>query len=311
MNPQTEGGILTTVETETAIVVSTFSREMLLELKSGEQVRARIRGKKLKPVCADRVIAEPLVNEPEWIITSIEPRRNELTRPDSRGRTEILAANFDCLCVVAASAPDADWFIVDRYLCAAELLGVEAVVVYNKTDMGTLTPATCESLSVYESLGYPVLKTSVHDSGSVQQLAATLAGRTSIIVGQSGVGKSSLINMMSDVSRQKTAEISAATREGRHTTVNSSLIPLQNGGRVIDSPGVRDYAPVIDGFEQAATGFREIRDAAQDCRFANCRHRHEPGCAVKSRVESGDLDRRRYDSLQRLVVSSEQLQRDY
>lgn len=298
-------------ESRTATVIATFSREMLLQFDSGEQVRARIRGKKLRPVCGDQVTAEPLVNEPEWLITSICHRENQLNRPNSRGKVEVLAANIDQLCVVAASKPMPDWFVVDRYLCAAELMNVDAIVVFNKTDLEFSEERVTAELRNYEKIGYPTVSCSAKTDPDLDALKTILAGRTSIIVGQSGVGKSTLINTMTSQAQQRTGEISSATGEGKHTTVNSSRLPLDNGGSVIDSPGVRDYAPAIESSEQVANGFREIRDASAECRFANCRHRQEPNCAVKHKVETGEISRRRYDSMQRLVVSSEQIKPGY
>jgi ribosome biogenesis GTPase len=126
-------------------------------------------------------------------------------------------------------------------------------------------------------------------------------------VGQSGVGKSSLINRILAGSNLRTGEISSASGEGKHTTVNSSMLILANGAEVIDSPGVRDFAPAIDTSLQAIIGFREISQAGNECRFANCRHQKEPGCNVKALVEQGDISKRRYDSFRRLVVLTEQL----
>ena len=138
------------------------------------------------------------------------------------------------------------------------------------------------------------------------ELAQLLANKTSIIVGQSGVGKSSIINNLSDESRQRTSYVSKRG-EGRHTTVNSVMLNIPDGGKVIDSPGVRDYAPSTQTNEQVATSFREIKEAGYNCRFANCQHLQEPNCAVKAGVESGLIDERRYDSYRRLIVLSEQL----
>ena len=128
-----------------------------------------------------------------------------------------------------------------------------------------------------------------------------------IVVGQSGVGKSSLINQLVVDSQQRTADISSKSGEGRHTTVNSVMIPLQGGGSVIDSPGVRDYAPALSASSDAALGFREIANAAQSCRFANCRHLREPGCAVKDGVDQETISLRRYESFKRVVNLTEKL----
>jgi ribosome biogenesis GTPase len=128
-----------------------------------------------------------------------------------------------------------------------------------------------------------------------------MLGKTAIIVGQSGVGKSSLINTLVGKAALRTAQISAKTREGKHTTVNSVMLPLPGGGAVIDSPGVRDYAPALESAAQVVAGFREIDEAGHGCRFANCRHLLEPGCAVKAAVETGDIEARRYESYRRTL----------
>ena len=294
-------------ESSQAIVVATYSREMDLKLASGELVRARIKGKKLRPVCGDRVQAMPIENEPEWLITAIDERDNELMRPNLRGKVEILAANLDYLCVVAASTPKADWFVIDRYLCAAELMNIDAAVVYNKADIDEDPERTDKALKVYQDIGYATLLCSAKTGLRMTELAQLLANKTSIIVGQSGVGKSSIINNLSDESRQRTSYVSKGSGEGRHTTVNSVMLNIPDGGKVIDSPGVRDYAPSTQTNEQVATSFREIKEAGYLCRFANCQHLQEPNCAVKEGVESGLIDERRYDSYRRLIVLSEQL----
>ena len=288
-----------------ATVIATYSRRMRIALDDGQEVDARIKGKRLKPVCGDRVRAEPIANEDDWLITQIDERRNELTRPNMRGQVEVLAANLDYLVVVAAAEPKPDWFIVDRYLCAAELMGIDACVVFNKSDLGT-SDARYE-LDTYFDIGYDVVACSAQTGDGMDNVREVLASHRAIIVGQSGVGKSSIINSLLGDDVQKTSEISDKSREGRHTTVNSAMITLQGGGAIIDSPGVRDYAPALESSAIASQGFREIRDAAQECRFANCRHLREPGCAVKARCETGEISPRRYESFKRIVNLTEQL----
>lgn len=288
-----------------ATVTATFSRRMRVRLDDGREVDARIKGKRIKPVCGDVVEAEPIDNENDWLITGITERRNELTRPNVRGEVEVLAANIDYLLVVAAAEPRADWYIVDRYLCAAELMGIDAGVVYNKIDLDQALPD--EELANYEAIGYDVVMCSAETGAGIDDVRRLLATHCSIIVGQSGVGKSSIINALMGDAIQKTAQISDKTREGRHTTVNSAMIELPGGGRIIDSPGVRDYAPALESSRIASQGFREIRDAAGECRFANCRHLREPGCAVKDRRDAGEISKRRYESYKRIVNLTEQL----
>ncbi len=288
-----------------AIVTAVYGTRLKLRLDDGRSVDARIKGRRLKPVCGDRVEAAPLENEPDWLIVDIGARRNELTRPNLRGRTEVLAANLDFLAVVCAASPRPDWFVVDRYLCAAELMRIAAAVVFNKTDEQAPDDAAARELAGYRAIGYRTVECSAKTGDNLDELSRLLAGQLAIVVGQSGVGKSSLIGELTGA-ELRTAEVSAARREGRHTTVNTIMLPLPQGGCVVDSPGVRDYAPFIPESADVEIGFREIREFARDCRFGNCRHRREPDCAVKSALERGLLAARRYESYKRMLVLTEQ-----
>ena len=289
----------------TALVVATYSRRMQLLLPDGRKVDARIKGKRIKPVCGDRVEAEPIPGEADWLITALSDRRNELTRPNLRGQTEVLAANIDRLLVMAAPAPDPEWAIVDRYLCAAELIEASAAVIFNKSDLPT-GEAVDEVLEDYARIGYGAVRCSAKTGLNLDAVAALLRDGVSIVVGQSGVGKSSLINRLLRDERQRVAAVSERSGEGRHTTVNSAMLQLPGGGAVIDSPGVRDYAPALRP-EEVVIGYREIAAAGQNCRFANCRHLREPGCAAKAAVESGEISKRRYDSYRHLLALTEKL----
>lgn len=290
-----------------ALVTATFSRRMQLQRPDGSRVEARIKGKRIKPVCGDRVEAQPIPGEADWLITAVCARRNELTRPDLRGRVEVLAANIDRLVVMAAPAPEPDWSVVDRYLCAAELIAADAAVVFNKSELPAADTAI-DVLQDYASIGYATVRCSARTGLNIDAVAALLREGVSIIVGQSGVGKSSLINRLLEDERQRVAAISQKSGEGRHTTVNSAMLQLPGGGAVIDSPGVRDYAPALRP-EEVVAGYREIATTGRDCRFANCRHLREPGCAVKDAVEHGSISKRRYDSYRHLLALTTKLTR--
>ncbi len=288
-----------------ALVVATYSRRMQLLLPDGRRVDARIKGKRIKPVCGDRVEAEPIPGEADWLITALCERRNELTRPNLRGQVEVLAANIDRLLVMAAPTPEPEWSIVDRYLCAAELIDASAAVIFNKTDLPAVESVD-DALDDYAKIGYHAVRCSAKTGLNLDAVAALLRDGVSIIVGQSGVGKSSLINRLLQDDRQRVAAVSDRSGEGRHTTVNSAMLPLPGGGAVIDSPGVRDYAPALRP-EEVVVGYREIAATGRDCRFANCRHLREPGCAVKAAVENGAISKRRYDSYRHLLALTDKL----
>lgn len=292
------------------LLTVTVARGHRLELETadGRRVPARTKGKRLRVVCGDRVEAEPIPGEADWLVTRISERRNALARTDSRGRAETLAANLDQLVVTAAVLPEPDFFIVDRYLCAAELMGIDAALVFNKID---LAHDDFGELADYEALGYAVLRVAAETGAGVDALTALLDGRISMLVGQSGVGKSSLINAFVPGTDRRIAGISAASGEGRHTTVAAEMIVLPRGGRLIDSPGVRDFAPHIAEDADVGAGFREIRQAAAGCRFNDCLHRTEPACAVREAVEAGGISERRYQSYRRLLNLARQLRQDY
>lgn len=280
----------------TAIVIASYGQRGILQTEDRE-LPYILKGRRLRPVCGDSVEWQPSENEGEAVVTAVAERRNQLQRPDQRGKHETLAANLQVLAVVVAPQPKPDFFIADRFLCAAELMGARGILVWNKVDLDVAEPP---ELAVYERIGYPLLRVSGTTGAGIPQLESEFGAGFGMLVGQSGVGKSSLINRLLDDAGVTTKQLSAATGEGRHTTTASYAHRLKSGGLLIDSPGVRDFAPSISDAAKIQNGFIEILALADSCRFADCTHNREPDCAVKDALERGTIDQRRYDSYKRL-----------
>jgi ribosome biogenesis GTPase len=242
----------------------------------------------------------------DGVIVEVLPRASCLARIDARGGPEPVAANLTQLVAVLAPVPAPDLGLCDRYLAAAEWNGLAACIVANKADLpggGDLVAA----LAGYARLGYPVVPASKRTPGGVDELRRQLAAATSVLVGQSGVGKSSLTNALVPGVEAAVADVSRASETGRHTTSTASLYTLPSGGELIDSPGVRDFAPPLPSPRDVAAGFREIAEAAPGCRFRDCLHRSEPGCAVEGRAAAGTVSPRRLESYRGLLALAEEM----
>lgn len=238
-------------------------------------------------------------------MVEVLPRRTALYRSNARGGVEPVLANLTRLLVVIAPVPPPDPFIADRYLAAAESAGVAATPVVNKAELG-IDEILQTQLDAYSQAGYAYMTVSAGTGEGVDSLLAACAGQVAALVGQSGVGKSSLVRRLAPDAE---VEIGGLVRdeEGRHTTTASRLYELPGGGKLIDSPGVRDFAPAIDHLDPRHLGFVEVARLAPGCRFMDCRHMREPGCAVRQAVESGAMDARRYESYRRLRRLAEDL----
>ena len=234
----------------------------------------------------------------EVIIVEVLPRRTLLARSNLRGESEPIVANITQLVVVVAPMPQPDFFIVDRYLCAATAAGIAGAVAVNKSDLEANKEAVGE-VAALSAAGYAHISCSATHGQGLDELRTLLAGSVSVLVGQSGVGKSSLVNALLPKVQIETDSL-MREEEGRHTTTASRSYPLDSGGTLIDSPGVRDFAPAIEQLDSQTLGFPEVDKLAAGCRFQDCRHMQEPACAVIGAVESGTLSARRYESYRRL-----------
>lgn len=287
-----------------ARVTESFGRRVIVETEAGVRMPAELFGKRLSCVCGDEVtVLEPRGPGDVAKVVRVAPRRSLFARTDSRGRTEPLAANLSLIMVIVAPEPEPDLFIADRFLAGAALAGISGAVIVNKSELhGARDPKFQAEVKDYERAGYPVLWVSAkHDEESIVPVRTLLASGTGMLVGQSGVGKSTLTNRLAPESERATRSLSDATGEGRHTTVSTALFRLSSGGELIDSPGVRDYAPPPVEDAMVQVGWPEILELAPDCRFNNCLHLREPGCAVTAALAQDLLSTRRYESYKRLL----------
>jgi ribosome biogenesis GTPase len=231
----------------------------------------------------------------QGVIQRVEPRRGCLSRT-SRNRQHLIAANIQqCLIVASCAEPGIKPNLIDRFLLTAEKSEVQPLIVLNKIDL--VDAATMQPLAGdFGQLGYPVFYASATRGWGIELLRRSLADRRTVIVGQSGVGKSSLLNAIEPGLALRVSEVSKENQKGRHTTTTAQLIPLRSGGYVLDTPGIRQFQLWDLVPAEAAQWFRDLRPWADHCRFPNCSHTHEQDCAVKSAVADGRISLRRYDS---------------
>jgi ribosome biogenesis GTPase len=289
-------------------VVASHGRDAAVQDEFGRRIHCRLQARRLTVVCGDRVRWIPANTEGgEGHIVELLPRTNLLARLTLRGDAEPVAANLTQLVAVLAPRPAPDFGLCDRYLAAAEWSGLRACIVANKSDIADGEPTLAAALAEYSQIGYPVLHTSKRAADGAAALREQLAGETSVLVGQSGVGKSSLTNLLVPGVEAAVDEVTRASESGRHTTSTSSLYALPSGGELIDSPGVRDFSPPLPASREIAGGFREISGIPARCRFRDCLHLREPGCAVSAACEAGRISPRRLDSYRRLLALAEEM----
>lgn len=283
-------------------VVAVFGRRFEVETADGRRVDCVARARKREAACGDRVVVHA-TGPGQGVIDAIQPRTSFLERAD-RVKRKAIAANADQVLVLVAVEP---WFsdeFVTRVLLLADAAGLDTLVALNKVDLPGAAAAR-ERLAVFERAGHPVLEVAVRPRGSdgarldtthgTDTLRARLAGRATVLAGQSGMGKSSLVNALIPGANAATGEISQALGSGRHTTTFSRLYRLDERATLIDCPGMQEVGLAHLEPAQLLTGFRDFAPHLGDCRFANCRHDREPGCGLTAAVAAGAVDSRRYE----------------
>lgn len=262
---------------KTGLVIAAHGRRGMLETTEGSALPYIVRGRHLQVCCGDHVHWQAFADGDPVVVSGTAPRMNQLNRQPPRGsKPETIAANISHLIVVMAALPLPDLFITDRYLCAAHLMGVKAAIVWNKADLAAL-PET--ELAVYSRLGYRLFPVSAVTGTGLDALLGWAGQCVGLLVGQSGVGKSSLLNRLVPGSDTATGQLSAANDEGRHTTTASIMYRLENGGRLIDTPGVRDFVPAIPRSARHRTWLH--RDRHNRSRLSLCRLQSPAGTGLR------------------------------
>lgn len=283
-------GLLSTVEAADGRQFRCTTRRLLRTLSTDQRHVV---------AAGDRVLFRPAGND-EGIIERIEPRRGVLNRT-SRGRQHVLVTNVDQLLIVSSAAePYLKPNLIDRFLVAAEKNRIRPLICINKVDL--VEPASLQPLiGVYAQMGYRVLLVSAKTGLGVDRLRRAVAGCESVVAGQSGVGKSSLLNQVAPGIELRVRTVSAESQKGRHTTTTAQLIPLPDGGYLVDTPGIRQFQ-LWDVIPAEVAGYlRDLRPFVSLCRYPNCTHTHETDCAVKDAVADDKLDVRRYESYLSLI----------
>lgn len=281
-----------------AQVITSYGSHGVVRTDDGTLLECRYRRKLGRPLCGDNILVKPDYPVKQASLEKILPRHSCFYRGDARLRKHAVAANLDQIVIVVCPYPEPPFHLLDRYLVAVENLGLKALLIFNKTDLKPNHPKVSKRMETQfeylHSLGYPTLETSCKSDQGTIALESALINKCSILVGQSGVGKSSLINTIFPDRELQTRAVSNATQKGRHTTTATTLYYLPNGGQIIDSPGVWEFGLWTMPATELERGFIEFSQWSQDCKFSNCLHTHEPDCGVKAALEAGILPESRY-----------------
>ncbi|WP_371322904.1 ribosome small subunit-dependent GTPase A [Dechloromonas sp. ZY10] len=280
-------------------IVAAHGRLYLVELADGSRLPCFPRGKKSEVAVGDQVdVARASVDQ--GVIEGISPRRSLLYRSNEI-RQKLIAANVDQLVVVVATEPAFSDELITRSLLAAEDQGIDILIVLNKCDLSDKLPAARERLQLFTRLGYRIHEISARLQA--EDLRPELLGKTSVLVGQSGMGKSTLVNALIPNAGAATREISLALDSGKHTTTHATLYHLDPHSQLIDSPGLQEFGLGYLDRDDLAHAFREFRPFLGQCRFRNCQHDSEPGCALSAAAERGEIDSRRLALFRRIAAA--------
>jgi len=272
------------------LVITRFGQRQLVEAENGEVFQAVSRQNIGLSVAGDRVLYQKTKHD-DAIVTAIYPRESELKRQD-----KLIAANINQLWLVVALEPHYEYDLIDRYLIMAENSKLPIGIIVNKIELSNNINKPYSDFKHYQSLGYDVHFLSVKNQTNLEKFMNQLIDKSHIFLGQSGVGKSSLINSLIPDLELRVNEISNKSKLGKHTTTNTTIYHIPSGGDLIDSPGVREFQLDRLSEVEIKSGFKEFKALSGECRFRDCRHINEPNCAVKDALDKGEININRYES---------------
>lgn len=289
-NKTTENTQNLDAETQTGLVITRYGQRLLVENNSGQLIQCTARRNIDLSVAGDQVIFQATDND-KGVVTALLDRDNILKRSN-----KLIAANIDELCLVVAVKPSYQFELIDCYLIIAEKYNLPIRIIVNKIELSSNIKQLQDDFSMYEAIGYPVNYLSVKTQTGIDAIKIHLNNKTQLFLGQSGVGKSSLINALIPELNLRVNEISEKSEFGKHTTTNTTLYHIPSGGDLIDSPGVREFHLDTLNNQDIVNGFREFKTFVDQCKFRNCTHDSEPNCGVKNALKTADIHSKRYNS---------------